>query len=1042
MPVPVLNEDEFLQKLTEKIARILDDVRSSQATNLRKLKELLALRSTTILSEKFFDAFVRALMPIFDFHRRTASAERIIRFVAVFASARDAKCGAECDEFLEKFMEFLLVASVAASKTARIRACQIISEIIIRLPDDTEVSSELWDEVLESMKLRVGDKVAAVRTFAVRALSRFVNDTENVDILELFLETLPLEQNVDVRRTIVLCLPPSHLSSAAIIECTLDVSESVRKAAYCVIAGKFPLQSLSIKLRTLILERGLADRASSVVKECFRMLKDEWLTKCCNGNALELLKYLDVETYESVGENAMESLLKAGLIKLQDGQSMRQFLRSNNDAVEGQCNFSIQLMEAEVAFFWRAVCKHLQMEAQAKGSEAATTMGTESAVYAAEASDKNDLLDRVLPASIGDYVELVKAHTVAGINYRFASRQLLLLGAMLDFSDVTNRRVANGFLQELLHRPPDHEFDEHDNEVVIGDGINLGGDKDWAAAVAELTRKVHSAPGEFEEVVLRVVEELARPCRERTADFIQWLHCLAVISLLLEHAQSFRWMHGKAIEPTEVLHSVLLPGAKHVHLDVQRAAIRCLGLFGLLERRPSEDLVKQLRSSFAKGPSSVTVMASKALIDLGLWHGPNVVDKAMNQDLSSQLQDHKINLSDVKFSIGTEDVEIELLDLLYAGLEKHNSGDSDDYDEHETVQTVLGEGFAKILLLSKKYPGIPTLSNPLLLAKLISLYFCSENKELERLKQCLSVFFEHYPSLSLNHKKCLSKAFMPVMRSLWPGINGNATGSTYVVSNMRKRAIQASRFMVQMMQAPLYYEETSPSKETVSSNENENHNDSAEPTSVHESGEEGLAIRIAAEVVSFPAKKTAAEKAYVSALCKTLFLLHFRPTEQGAVKLMRQLLNRVSILAEKELLKELKQMAERLKGLDKSPDQKLSSDEVQLILGKLDLDVILDEDDSMEVLPTPAPKSTRTTRTRRRAKEVEESSSDEELSQSVVPTPRVVTGTRSQRASKTAALTKMTVKSTIKIDEYDDEEDEEEEADSQSEVTSDYDSDV
>lgn len=51
---------------------------------------------------------------------------------------------------------------------------------------------------------------------------------------------------------------------------------------------------------------------------------------------------------------------------------------------------------------------------QAKGSEAATTMGTESAVYAAEASDKNDLLDRVLPASIGDYVELIKAHTAAG----------------------------------------------------------------------------------------------------------------------------------------------------------------------------------------------------------------------------------------------------------------------------------------------------------------------------------------------------------------------------------------------------------------------------------------------------------------------------------------------------------------------------------------------------------------------------------------------------------------------------------------------------
>lgn len=94
----------------------------------------------------------------------------------------------------------------------------------------------------------------------------------------------------------------------------------------------------------------------------------------------------------------------------------------------------------------------------------------------------------------------------------------------------------------------------------------------------------------------------------------------------------------------------------------------------------------------------------------------------------------------------------------------------------------------------------------------------------------------------------------------------------------------------------------------------------------------------------------------------------------------------------------------------------------------------------MEVLPTPAPKSARPTRTRRRAKEAIESSSDEEFPLSAVPTNPAVTSTRSQRASKTAALSKMAVKTIVKIDEYDDEEDEE--ADSQSDVTSDDDSDV
>ena len=65
----------------------------------------------------------------------------------------------------------------------------------MRLPDDVEVSNEIWDEVINCMMLRVRDKVPVIRTFAVRALSRFANDGENSDILDLFLEVLPLEQN-------------------------------------------------------------------------------------------------------------------------------------------------------------------------------------------------------------------------------------------------------------------------------------------------------------------------------------------------------------------------------------------------------------------------------------------------------------------------------------------------------------------------------------------------------------------------------------------------------------------------------------------------------------------------------------------------------------------------------------------------------------------------------------------------------------------------------------------------------------------------------
>ena len=98
-------------------------------------------------------------------------------------------------------------------------------------------------------------------------------------------------------------------------------------------------------------------------------------------------------------------------------------------------------------------------------------------------------------------------------------------------------------------------------------------------------------------------------------------------------------------------------------------------------------------------------------------------------------------------------------------------------------------------------------------------------------------------------QKYLSKAFIPIMRSMWPGVNGNAGGSPVLVSDMRKRAVQASRFMLQMMQAPLY------EKETVKEDENGNRelpeviDGSLE--SPLECSEEGLAICIAVEVIVY-----------------------------------------------------------------------------------------------------------------------------------------------------------------------------------------------
>uniref|UniRef100_A0ACD5ZVA3 Uncharacterized protein n=1 Tax=Avena sativa TaxID=4498 RepID=A0ACD5ZVA3_AVESA len=1001
------------RRLAREVARVLDECRASLAVHPRKLRELSALRSSSAGGGCFLPAFCTALTPLFEILRRSPASDRVARFAAAFASASAA---GGSDGFLEGFLRFLLVASAAAHRPARFRSCQIISEIIMQLPDDAEVSDEIWDEVIDGMKVRVQDKIPAIRVFAVRAVSRFAIDEDDGGIIDVFLDTLEKEQNAEVRKTIILSLPPSNATLESVIESTMDANESVRRAAYSVLSTKFPLQSLSIKQRTTLLRRGLSDRSVSVNNECFKMLKDEWLVKHCGGDVISLLRLLDVETYESVGESVMGVLLKDGAVRVQDGQTIRQYFTANT-ADDAEQVSNIKLMDAEVALYWKVMCRHLQAEAQVKGSEAATTTGTEAAVYASEASETNDLLEGVLPSTVAEYVDLVKAHLSAGSNYHFASRQLLLLGGMLDFSDSMNRKVAGSFLYELLIIPLEHEVDEDGNQIAIGDGVSLGGDREWAKAVSELAKKVHASVGEFEMVIASVVEELARPCRERTADFMQWMHCLAVTGLLLENTSTLRSLEGKAIEPPELLQSLLLPAAKQNHVDVQRAALRCLCLFGLLQNQPGTELVKQLRSSFINGPDLVSAMACKALIDLVTWHGPQVLDQAIG--IEPDANDEKTQFAPVDISdLKDDDLNVGVLSILFSGFQKDDWEFSLEGDNHDNVPTILGEGFAKILLLSENYASISSDLHPVILAQLVRLYFLEGTKELGRLKQCLSVFFLHYPSLSDKHKRCVSSAFVPLMRALWPGIYGNAGGSGPVVSKRRKHAVQAARFMVQMVQTPLFLTEAT-EQATMSP---ESLSRSPSPSVDFDISEEGLAIRIAVEVANFQDKKSAPGKAYAVALCKVAVLLRFRQSEQKAIKCMRGLISTLaaSAASDKDLIKELAQMASRLKSLDESPEEELPQDQADAIFQKLGLDGGIKLDAAPVVPPTPAPRSVRAAPARRRARRAPSSSDDSEAeaeaegeglgvtSVSKVPATPSMTAARAQRASKIAALGKFT----------------------------------
>lgn len=122
-------EREEEKLLKQRIAKILDESRTSYAIHNRKLKELSALRSRCSSPLQFFSAFSKTLTPLFTLQRRVASTERVVRFISIFASTTS-----DCEDFLR----FLLTATAAANKTARFRACQIVSEV--RLIVETSLS--------------------------------------------------------------------------------------------------------------------------------------------------------------------------------------------------------------------------------------------------------------------------------------------------------------------------------------------------------------------------------------------------------------------------------------------------------------------------------------------------------------------------------------------------------------------------------------------------------------------------------------------------------------------------------------------------------------------------------------------------------------------------------------------------------------------------------------------------------------------------------------------------------------------------------------
>ncbi|CAI8603755.1 unnamed protein product [Vicia faba] len=85
-----------------------------------------------------------------------------------------------------------------------------------------------------------------------------------------------------------------------------------------------------------------------------------------------------------------------------------------------------------------------------------------------------------------------------------------------------------------------------------------------------------------------------------------------------------------------------------------------------------------------------------------MWHSPQEVDRVLNHEVPSQLNCDNMYFCHVNFSDfeGDSNSNVDILDLLYGGFENEGWVNPLTSNEDECIYAILGEGFAKVLLLS------------------------------------------------------------------------------------------------------------------------------------------------------------------------------------------------------------------------------------------------------------------------------------------------------------------------------------------------------
>ncbi len=389
-----------------------------------------------------------------------------------------------------------------------------------------------------------------------------------------------------------------------------DTDVGIRKAFYSKTLEQegMQLDQLSLEYRERFLTWGLNDRDAGVRKACTKMLCENWIRKCSNGNVIEFLTHLDILGNGKAAEDSVKAFL-----------SVHTTFAPPSDA-EIWDN-----LLPETAFLLRVYCQYC---VEKGNQDALEDLLPEVSKHVAHLQRYYGLALEAEEAMETEEEEVEEKK----LAYDFILGQLLLMASHLDYADEVGRRKMFAYLRELVG--------------------SFSIDEVHVPAIVDVMRSISVNSKDFSRVMVEIITDLLqeadvngppRTPRKMTAQESQEHHytkmfammrCLQIVRCILTKTEGsladMPSMNGLLNDL--VIRAIKINDAEFA--AVKSLGMHCLGLYCTMDKTLAQENMRVFIHAFSNSNhEELQVVAVKTIFDLVMLWGLSTFQEEQGMDI-------------------------------------------------------------------------------------------------------------------------------------------------------------------------------------------------------------------------------------------------------------------------------------------------------------------------------------------------------------------------------------------------------------------------